>query len=144
MNERGGKLNSQERPSVAVILSLVGGALMLIGGGISFIMTLYGWGFGMMAGFGGMMGGYQGMMGSFGVPFGFMGSLMLVGLVSGILVIICAVMLNTRPAEHGAWGIVIVIFSIVSFVGTGGFFIGAILGIIGGAFAIGWKPTVKT
>jgi predicted benzoate:H+ symporter BenE len=32
------------------------------------------------------------------------------------------------------WAIVIIVFSAISFVGMGGFFIGAILGIIGGAF----------
>ncbi|MEM4545186.1 MAG: DUF6114 domain-containing protein [Nitrososphaerota archaeon] len=34
------------------------------------------------------------------------------------------------------------IFSIISLVSMGGFIIGAILGIVGGALAIAWKPTV--
>jgi hypothetical protein len=51
----------------------------------------FGW---MMGGLGGMMGGYQGMMGSLGFPFGFMQSFMLVGLVSGIIIMIGAVMLD--------------------------------------------------
>jgi len=134
-------MSLEDRPTVAVILSLIGGALMLLSGAMMFMMLTYGGGsFGMMGGFGGMMGGYQGMMGSFGVPFGFMVGLSLIGLVSGILVIIGAVMLDVRPAEHTAWGIVILVFSIISFLGTGGFFIGAILGTIGGAFSLAWKP----
>jgi hypothetical protein len=34
----------------------------------------------------------------------------------------------------------IIVFSAVSFVSMGGFFIGAVLGIIGGAFAIIYRP----
>ena len=83
------------------------------------------------------------MMGSFGLPFGFMSGLMLVGLVSGIIVILSAVMLNARPGEHWAWGVIILVFSIISYLGMGGFFVGAILGINGGAFALSWIPTKK-
>jgi hypothetical protein len=40
------------------------------------------------------------------------------------------------------WATLIIVFSAVSFVGMGGFFIGAILGIIGGAFALSFKQTI--
>jgi len=144
MSKGGENVSSEERPSVAVTLSLVGGILILFGGAIMSMMLIYGGGiFGMMGGFGGMMGGYMGMMGSLGVPFGFMAGLWLVGFVSGILVIIGAAMLSSRPAEHEAWGVIILVFSAISFLGMGGFLIGAILGIIGGAFAITWKPAAK-
>jgi hypothetical protein len=39
------------------------------------------------------------------------------------------------------WAIVIIVFSVVSFVGMGGFFIGALLGIIGGAFVLFTRQT---
>lgn len=134
-------MNPDKRPTTAFVLSLIGGALMIANGAIMFMLYRNGWfGYGIM---GGMMGGYQGMMGGFGVPFGFMGSLMLVGLVSGIIVVVSAVMLNARSAEHLSWGVVIIVFSILSFFGMGGFFVGAILGIIGGAFAISWIPERK-
>ena len=137
-------MSSEERPNVAVTLSLIGGILILLGGGMMSMMFIYGGGFfGMMGGFGGMMGGYQGMMGSFGVPFGFMMGLSLAGSVSGVLVTISAAMLNAHPTEHTAWGTVILVFSIISFLSMGGFFIGAILGIIGGTFALAWRPTAK-
>lgn len=138
-------MGAQDKPTTAFVLSLIGGILMLVGGGVSSLWFMYG-GLGMggmMGGFGGMMGGYQGMMGSLGAPFGFMGGLSLIGLVSGFLVIIGAIMLNVHPAEHTAWGTIILVFSIISFVGMGGFFIGAILGIMGGAFAVSWKLTSK-
>ena len=136
-------LSINEKPQVAFILSLIGGILMLLVGGVFSTWFMFG-GLGMrgmMDGFGDMMGGFQGMMGSLGIPFGFMSGFFLVGLVSGVLVMIGALMLNTRPTEHTAWGIIILVFSAISILGMGGFLIGAILGIIGGALAISWKPT---
>src|SRR3990170_7603690 len=119
----------------AFVLSLIGGILMLINGGMSLMMlTFYGADFGFMWG---MMGGYMGMMGSFGFPFVSMVGLMMVGIVCGVIVIIGALMLKSHVAEHRSWGIVILIFSVISFLGMGGFYIGAILGIIGGALALG-------
>src|SRR3990170_4648503 len=138
-------MSSQGTPITAFILSLIGGVLIFVSGAVSSVWVMSG-GYnsgGMMGGFGGMMGGYQGMMGNWGVPFGFMGGLSLIGLVAGILVIIGALMLNARPAEHTGWGVVILVFSIVSFLGMGGFFIGALLGIAGGALALSWRPISK-
>jgi len=120
--------------TLSFVLSLIGGALILINGIMSFMMlTFYGSDFSWMWG---MMGGYQGMMGSMGFPFGSFMGLMLVALVCGILVIIGAVMINVRPNEHRSWGIVIIVFSTISFLGMGGFLVGAILGIVGGALAL--------
>jgi len=132
-------MSLEERPTTAIVLSLIGGSLMILSGTMMFMMLVYDWmGFGMMGGYMGM-----GMMGSIGTPFGFMSGLSLVGVVSGILVIIGAVMLSFRPAEHEAWGIVILTFSVISFLGMGGFLIGAILGVIGGAFALSLKPAAN-
>ena len=150
-------LGLNERPQIAFILSLIGGILILLGGGVSSIWFMFG-GFsmggmmggfggmmggfqGMMGGFQGMMGGFQGMMGSLGIPFGFMSGFFLIGLVSGVIITIGSVMLNARPSEHNAWGMIILVFSIISLLGMGGFLVGAILGIVGGALALSWKPT---
>ena len=124
---------SSKNLNLTFMLSLTGGILMLINGGMSFTMLTYGTDFGFMWG---MMGGYMGMMGSLGFPFSSFLGLALVGLVCGIIVTIGAFMLNSRPAEHRSWGVVILIFSVISFLGMGGFYIGAILGIIGGALAL--------
>ena len=133
MNTNTGR-SSRSMNMTAFVLSLIGGILMLINGGMSLMMlTYYGADFGWMWG---MMGGYQGMMGSLGFPFGSFLGLMIVGLVCGIIVTIGALMLNSRPAEHRSWGIVILIFSVISFLGMGGFYIGAILGVAGGALAL--------
>jgi hypothetical protein len=106
---------------------------MLVSGILPLIVILSG-GYGYGYGYGGMMGGF-GMMGGWGSPLGF------IGLIAGIVVIISAIMLNSRPVEHSTWGTLILVFSILSFFGMGGFFIGAILGVAGGALALSWRPT---
>jgi len=118
----------------------------MAGGSMSMMWFTYGYS-GMMGGFwgmmGGMMGGYRGMMGGIGIPFGLMSGISFIGVLSGIIVIIGALMLSVRPADHVTWGTMILIFSLISFLGMGGFFIGAILGIVGGALALSWKPISK-
>jgi len=88
------------------------------------------------------------MMGGYGFGYGY-GSGWMIGfsvaaLVCGILVVIGAIMLNARPAEHTAWGIIVLIFSVASFIGMGGYFIGAILGIAGGAIALSYRAPTQT
>lgn len=61
------------------------------------------------------------------------------GLVSGIVIVASALMLQNRPSEAKTWGTLILVFSVVSLFGMGGFIIGAILGIIGGILALTWK-----
>lgn len=62
-------------------------------------------------------------------------------LVSGVVILVSALLLRSKPREHTTWGTLILVFSILSFFGMGGFLIGALLGIIGGALAIIWQPT---
>jgi len=137
-----------EKPTAAFVLSLLAGLFILIGGGA---MSMLGWGFGrMMGNWGGMMGSGYGMMGlgygMLGIAFGMMG---IISLIFGVIIVIAALMLNSNPKEHNTWGIVILIFSVLSIFGgaMGGFGIGLILGIVGGILAITWKPpqgTAKT
>ncbi len=124
------------------MLSLVAGVFILLGGGM---MTMIGswmgnYGYGMMSryvGSGGMIGTGYGMM---GFALGAMGIL---GLIFGAIVIISALMLNSKPEQHSTWGSVIVLFSVLSIFGSamGGFGVGLVLGLIGGVLAITWKPT---
>ena len=140
-------MTNEERPTAAFILSLVAGVFIILGGGM---MSLFGYGFmGMMDRYGGLGGSYGrwgGMMGPgfgmMGFAFGMMGFL---GLIFGVIVIISALMLNSKPQEHTTWGTLVLIFSVISIFGSamGGFGIGLILGIIGGILAITWKPPEK-
>jgi hypothetical protein len=41
------------------------------------------------------------------------------------------------------WGIVIIVFSLPSVITGGGFIIGFVLGIVGGALAFSWKPEMQ-
>lgn len=135
-----------EENNAAFILSLIGGILITIGslGGVSFAMM----GRPFFWGMGGMMSGQysnfmNGMMGEYyansSYPSGFysvMAGYELLGLISGVLVLAFALLMRSKPENTKTYGIVVLVFSIVSFVGTGGFFIGAILGIIGGILAL--------
>ncbi len=110
-----------DRPVAAFVLSLIGGIIILLVGLliglIGFIVT---------------------------VPLGGIGAVIgVLGLAWGIIIIIGAALLYSRPEQHTAWGVIILVFSIVSWYGTlGGFFIGFILALIGGILAITWKPTI--
>ena len=64
------------------------------------------------------------------------------GLIFGILVLLGALMLHSKPANKKVWGIIIVIFSIPSVITGGGFLIGWMLGIIGGVSALR-KPKIQ-
>jgi hypothetical protein len=151
-----------EKPTVAFVLSLLAGIFILLGGGMTSMMGLWFGGYqGQYPYYGGMMGGYYGnegyngggygwmfnmmngygygMMRGLGGGFGLMGVL---GLVFGIIVIVSAVMLYNRPTEHTTWGVLVLVFSVLSAFGSmmGGFGVGVILGVIGGVLAILWKP----
>ena len=130
-------MSSQETPLTAFILSLIGGAFILVSGFVLSLWSLYGgpW-------FNEMMGGMT-MMGGFGFPSNLMVGFELVGLVSGAFVVIGAIMMRVHPAEHVAWGVIVLVFSITSFLGMGGFMIGALLGVAGGALALSWRPPAK-
>lgn len=118
------------KSNVAFPLSLAGSILILLGGGIGIIMMSLA-----STCCQSIMGMMQGMMMGrmwFGIiMWGFV-----LGFASGILVLLGAIMLRVRPDKRRVWGTIIILFSVLSFLGTGGFFIGAILGIIGGALAI--------
>jgi hypothetical protein len=65
----------------------------------------------------------------------------ILGVVFGILVIVGAVMINSgEPSRVRTGGILALIFSIISLLAGGGFFIGFILGLVGGILALTWKP----
>jgi len=111
-----------------------------LGSIIALLLAAFGPPYGAYHGMGpGMMGGYW-----FGYGSAWLWSLTAVSLRCGVIVLIGAIMLNARPADHFTWGVIVLAFSVISFVGMGGYFIGAILGIAGGVLALSYKTTVKT
>ncbi len=109
----------EEKPTAAFVLSLIAGIFILLGGLV-------------IAALGALLASFF-----FGVGI----VLAIIGLAFGIIVLVGAIMLYMQPEQHVTWGVIILVFSILSiFTALGGFFIGLILGIIGGALAISWKP----
>jgi hypothetical protein len=129
---------AQPYPKTAAIVSLIGGIIILLGGVIFIGAAAYviphinlnnvtvpqGMN---RADLPRLISGILSVMGGF-------------GLVCGGIVLLSATMLLAKVGERRTWGILILVFSVLSFVGLGGFIVGAILGIIGGVLALRWKP----
>ncbi len=69
----------------------------------------------------------------------------ILGLIFGVLIIVGAVMIYSgTPQKVKIGSILVLVFSIISlFTVGGGFFIGFILGLIGGILGLTWKPPIK-
>ncbi len=130
---------TKEKVVVPFILSLVGGLLILVGGGMMVGFARFPFFGGMMGGYYGMMSGYYGLMGGYGG--GWFYAFSVIEIISGILVLIGAIMLYNEPSREYTWGILILVFSVLSFFGMGGFMLGALLGVVGGVLALTWKST---
>ena len=130
-------MQNAEKPNVAFILSLIGGLLIFVGSAVSIVW--FSVGSAPFGGYWGMMSGWHGMTGSYGFTYDYLLVLSVLGLACGVIVVVGGFMLSLRPLEHVTWGVLIVIFSAISFVSMGGWFVGAILGIVGGALALAWR-----
>jgi hypothetical protein len=120
----------------AYTISLVAGILLILGSLYTYLWGTW------------MMGGMVGMMGQ--QAHRIITGMWILELIAGIIVLFSAIMLKIRPGEPDeglrkcctGWGTMILIFSIVSLLGgsMGGFFIGAIFGIVGGTLALLSRP----
>jgi hypothetical protein len=129
-------MQNARKPSIGFILSIIGGILIFVSSAISTVWfaigsSSFGYGdfWGMMAGFHSIMGFNNEYLLGFSV----------LGLVCGVIAVIGSFVLNLRPFEHVSWGVIVLVFSAVSLVSIGGWFVGAALGIAGGALAIAWR-----
>ena len=126
----------------AYVVSLVGGLIVFITSVINVLW--YSSGAPNFGGYGsfisGLMGGYHNFMGSYS-SYGFLAGISLVSVICGVVMVMSAIMLRVHPEERVVWAIVIIAFSAASFVGMGGFFVGALLGIIGAAFVLYTRQT---
>ncbi len=135
-------MSTRQGVTLAYVISLVGGLIILLFSLVNAIW--FGYGAPIDSGFGnfmqGAMGGNHNFMGMYASSTGFFTTISIVSLVCGVIVIFASLALRLHPEEHVIWGIVIVVFSAISFVGMGGYFVGAGFGIIGGAIALTYKP----
>ena len=112
-----------EKPIPAFVLSLIGGIIVLLVGFFAMIIRYTRLSMGENVR---LLGGAAGLL----------------GVGWGIVVIIGAMMLYSRPQQHKTWGIIVLVFSLLSWIGSfGGLFVGFILGLIGGILGITWKPS---
>ncbi len=114
-------------PNAAYLLSLIGGILILIGGIATAILAA-------------IVGSYAlnvvPGLAALAIAFG------IVALILGVVIVYLALQLkqNARAGAVSTNGVIILVLAIVSiFIGGGGFYIGAILAIIGGILALIWK-----
>lgn len=121
--------------SLPYALSVITGFLILLGGIGTFAML--GWYPLMPAGqmWGGMMGGNWQMF-TWPYPSWALGIMSAISLAAGAAVLVGAYKMKAEPEKVRKWGFLVLIASIVAFVCIGGFGLGAVLGIIGGAIAI--------
>jgi hypothetical protein len=108
-----------EKPKAAFILSLISGIFVLI---VGFFVIMAN---------GALTGGFN---------------LGLLGVMWGVLIMIGAAMLYSKPQQHKTWGIIVIVLSFLSWfvlalAGVIGI-IGFILGLLGGSLGIRWKPSV--
>jgi hypothetical protein len=120
----------EQRLTGAFILSLLAG-LWMLGSGVMMYGMHYDQGSWMW---------HQGMMRGMGVGYGMGQGTVLwwpwFGFIAGVIVLVSAAMLFTRPAQARIWGMIILILSAVdALVGMGGLLAGT-LGVIGGALAL--------
>jgi hypothetical protein len=65
-----------------------------------------------------------------------------IGLISGVAMLLGSILMYWKPSHHGIWGALVLVSSIVSWVGAfGGIVIGFVLGLVGGILGIAWKPS---
>jgi hypothetical protein len=115
---------SVEKPTAAIILSIIGGIFILLGGlaevALGSVAATFTFG---------LIGGTLILFGA-------------VGAVLGILIVVFAILLHMRPEQHTIYGVLILVFSIISLSSFfGGFVLGFILALVGGILALTFKPT---
>ena len=125
-------------PKAAGLMALAGGIIIILGGAIflgASIFVLPHMNFGNLtvpqgfdrANLPALISGVVEAMGAF-------------GLICGTVVLLSATMLLAKVGQRRTWGVLILVFSVLSFIGLGGFVLGAVLGIAGGILTLRWKP----
>ena len=117
-----------DKPTAAMVLSLIGGLFVIFGGAaLAFVGSLIG----------SLNVTGTGAASSTALGLG------VAGVVMGIIMVVGGFMMYSKPTSAKMWGVIVLILSIISWVtALGGFFIGFLLGLIGGILALTFKPTM--
>ncbi len=125
-------------PNTASVLAIIGGCLMIVAGMLITALAVF-----VIPHLSTSL--FHNATGSLpvqNVP-SFVGSILtgfgLLGLISGIIVLGSGIMLRINPGQSVVFGLLILVFSVLSFFGSGGFVAGAVLGIIGGIMTLRWR-----
>ena len=116
----------------AFILSVIAAILILVGSIVWIVdRRIYN-----SLGLGGLGDNPLGFFGTFGTGYPFSTILGSIGIIIGIIVFMGAYYIYLPSGYKMVGGMTVLIFSLISLIAAGGFFIGAILGIIGGIWAM--------
>lgn len=116
-------------PNGAFLLTLIGGIFVILGGLV----------YAALAAFVGSLYSSLGVGGVGALAAGILIGFAVVALIIGIIMIYGALQLKNHPEGAKTWGIIIIVLSLISYIGGGGFYIGLILGLIGGVLALVWR-----
>ena len=113
-----------KKSTILFVFALIGGIIVLLVGVDRLIELI-------------LFGSYPGGAGLDGaLDLGF-------GMTCGLIMVAGAIMLSRKPQQHRMWGVIVLVFSLLSIIGTaGGVFIGLLLGMVGGMYGIIWKPSI--
>ncbi|TMI20489.1 zinc ribbon domain-containing protein [Candidatus Bathyarchaeota archaeon] len=117
-----------DKPTAAMVLSLIGGLFVIFGGAaLAFVGSLI---------------GSLNVTGT-GTASNTALGLGIAGVIMGIIMVVGGFMMYSKPTSAKMWGVIVLILSIISWVtALGGFFIGFLLGLIGSILALTFKPTM--
>ena len=117
-----------DKPTAAMVLSLIGGLFVIFGGAaLAFVGSLIG----------SLNVTGAGSASSTALALG------IVGVVMGLIMVVGGFMMYSKPTSTKMWGVIVLILAIISWVtAIGGFFIGFLLGLIGGILALTFKPSM--
>lgn len=117
-----------DKPTAAMVLSLIGGLFVIFGG--------------IFLAFVGSLISSLNVTGTGAASSTALG-LGIAGVIMGIIMVVGAFMMYSKPTSAKMWGVIVLILSIISWVtAVGGFFIGFLLGLIGAILALTFKPTM--
>jgi hypothetical protein len=117
--------SGRDYPNGAFILSLIGGIFILLGALAFAALAAIGASF----------------LAFFPAAAALLIAYAVLGLILGIIVIVGAVMMRSRPEQAKMWGVIVIVLAFIAlFTSGGGFILGFLLALIGGILALVWHP----